>query len=75
MLILIPIKSKFYFRFCSLTIRLSSVVLKIPAPPEAKLTPFRNTLLGWDRYGGAVDNPNFSAVDKSMKHPRPYMLI
>lgn len=39
--------------------------LKIPAPPEAKLTPVRNdALLLFDlraRYGGEDGNPTFSA--------------
>lgn len=36
--------------------------LNIPAPPEAKLTPFTNIPSGRERYGGAVGKPNFSAV-------------
>lgn len=46
----------------SLTRRFSLVVFKIPAPPEAKLTPFTYMPPGRARYGGAVGNPNFSAV-------------
>lgn len=44
--------------------------LKIPAPPEAKLTPaskdpfFLVDLDTSDRYGGEVGNPTFSAAHK-----------
>ena len=54
----------------------SSVPLKIPAPPDAKLTPVTTVallLLNFfdldtsDRYGGAEGNPTFSAVDHQNK--------
>lgn len=38
------------------------MVLNIPAPPEAKLTPFGNWLFLSDKYGGGVGIPNFSAA-------------
>lgn len=49
----------------SLTYR-SSVPTKIPAPPDAKLTPVKNDLLldANDRYGGEVGRPTFSAAHK-----------
>lgn len=52
----------------SLTMSLSGslfVVLMIPAPPEAKLTPVIGNALPLDtreRYGGDVANPTFSAA-------------
>ena len=54
---------------CVLTKRLF-VSLKIPAPPEAKLTPVLNgavltVFLNFDirdRYGGEVANPTLSAA-------------
>jgi hypothetical protein len=45
---------------------------KIPAPPEAKLTPVRNDPLFLldldtkDRYGGEVGRPTFSAAQKKI---------
>lgn len=48
-----------------------SELLKIPAPPEAKLTPVRNdALFLFDltaRYGGEDGNPTFSADIKKKK--------
>lgn len=53
----------------------SLVPFKIPAPPEAKLTPATVAVVKLsnpfpfntnDRYGGAVGNPTFSAI-KSQK--------
>lgn len=65
-----------------------SELLKIPAPPEAKLTPVRNdALFLFDltaRYGGEDGNPTFSADIKKkkglLKHAstqnvKPYVII
>ena len=51
--------------FVSLTYR-SSLPSKIPAPPDAKLTPVKNDPLfdANDRYGGEVGRPTFSAAHK-----------
>lgn len=52
----------------------SSVPLKTPAPPEAKLTPLINAFGSSDldfimeRYGTAVGNPSFAAAYQTKQH-------
>lgn len=59
-------KEKVVLVFVSLTCL--SVSSKIPAPPDAKLTPLRKFSLLLldiiDKYGGEVGKPTFSAAQK-----------